>query len=120
MPEMHLKQPGFTYSACGSFSKKKEGFEKFIKSGNTDFSYKTDCYKTCFQHDMVYGKSKDSARWSESDKVLRDKAFEIESDPEYDGHQRGLASMVYKVFDKKICWTCCCYRAKLSTCKWFS
>ena len=50
---------------------------------------------------MAYGKSKNLARRTQSDKVLRDKAFKIASDPKYDGYQRGLASMVYKVFDKK-------------------
>ena len=50
---------------------------------------------------MAYGKAKDSVRRTQSDKVLRDKAFKIASDPKYDGYQRGLASMVYKFFDKK-------------------
>ena len=50
---------------------------------------------------MAYGDFKDLARRTASDKVLRDKAFKIASDPKYDGYQRGLASMVYKFFDKK-------------------
>ena len=50
---------------------------------------------------MAYGKSKDLAKRTQSDKVLKDKAFKIASDPKYDGYQRGLASMVYKFFDKK-------------------
>ena len=101
MPEMHLKQPGFTYSACGPFTKNKERIEKFMQTGNTDFIYKNELDKACFQHDMAYGKSKDLAKRTQSDKVLRDKAFKIASDPKYDGYQRGLASMVYKFFDKK-------------------
>ena len=101
MPEMHLKQPGFTYSACGPFTKKKERIEKFMQTGNTDFIYKNELDKACFQHDMAYGKSKDLVKRTQSDKVLRDKAFKIASDPKYDGYQRGLASMVYKFFDKK-------------------
>ena len=101
MPEMHLKQPGFTYSACGPFTKNKERIEKFMQTGNTDFIYKKELDKACFQHDMAYGKSKDLVRRTQSDKVLRDKAFEIASDPKYDGYQRGLASMVYKFFNKK-------------------
>ena len=52
-------------------------------------------------HDMAYGKSKDLVKRTQSDKVLRDKAFKIATDPKYDGYQRGLASMVYKFFDKK-------------------
>ena len=101
MPEMHLRQPGFTYSACGPFTKNKEKIEKFMKSGNTDFIYKNELDKVCFQHDMAYGKSKDLVKKAQSDKALRDKAFRIASNPKYDGYQRGLASMVYKCFDKK-------------------
>ena len=101
MPKMYLKQPGFTYSACCPFTKNKERIEKFIQTGNADFIYKNEFDKTCFQHDMAYGKSKDLAKRTQSDQVLRDKAFKIASDPKYDGYQRGLASMVYKFFDKK-------------------
>ena len=101
VPEMHLKQPGFTYSACGPFTKNKERIEKFMQTGNTDFIYKNELDKACFQHDMAYGKSKDLVKRTQSDKVLKDKAFKIASDPKYDGYQRGLASMVYKFFDKK-------------------
>ena len=99
--EMHLRQPGFTYSACGPFTKNKERIEKFMQSGNIDFIYKNELDKACFQHDMAYGKSKDLVKRTQSDKFLRDKAFKIASDPKYDGYQRGLASMVYKFFDKK-------------------
>ena len=70
---------------------------------------------------MAYGKSKDLAKRTQSDKVLRDKAFKIASDPKYDGCQRGLASMIYKFFDKKSSGSgadaSLCYWAKLSTCK---
>ena len=58
MPEMHLKQLGFTYSACGPFTKNKERIEKFMRTGNTDFIYKNELDKACSQHDMAYGKSK--------------------------------------------------------------
>ena len=101
MPEMHLKQPGFTYSACGPFTKNKERIEKFMQTGNTNFIYKNELDKACFQYDMAYGKSKDLAERTQSDKVLRDKAFKIPSDPKHDGYQRGLASMVYSFFVKK-------------------
>ena len=72
-----------------------------MKSGNTDFIYKNDLDKACFQHYMAYGKSKDLVKRTQSDKFLRDKAFKIASDPKYDGYQRGLASMLYKFFNKK-------------------
>ena len=101
MPEVHLKQPSFTYSACGPFTRNKEGTEKLMQTGNTDFISRNELDKACFQHDMAYGKSKDLAKRTQLDKVLRDKAFKIASDPKYDGYQRGLALMVYKFFDRK-------------------
>ena len=97
IPEMHLKQPGFTYS---SFTKNKERIEKFMQTGNTDFIYRNELDKACFQHDMAYGKSKDLVRRTQSDNVLRDKAFKIANDPKYDGYQTELASMIYKFFGK--------------------
>ena len=72
-----------------------------MQTGNKDFIYKNELDKACFQHDMAYVKSKDLEKRTQSDKALRDKAFNIASDPKYDGYQRGLASMVYKFFDKK-------------------
>ena len=101
MPEMHLKQPGFTYSACGTFTKNKERIEKFMQTGNTNFIYRNELDEACFQHDMAYGKTKDLGKRTQSDKVLKDKAFKTASDPKYDGYQRGLDSMIYKFFDKK-------------------
>ena len=59
MPEMHLKQADFAYSACGPFTKNKERIENFMQTGNTNFIYKNKLDKACFQHDMAYGKSKD-------------------------------------------------------------
>ena len=90
MPEMHLKQPRFTYSACGPFTINKEIIEKFMKTGNTDFIYENELDKACFQHDMAYDKSKDLVKRTQSDQFLRDKTFKIASDPKYDGYQRGL------------------------------
>ena len=72
-----------------------------MQTGNTYFIYKNDLDKASFQHDMAYGKSKDLAKRTQSDKVLRDKAFKIASNPNYDEYQRGLASMLYIFFDKK-------------------
>ena len=101
MSEMHLKQPGFTYSACGPFTINKQRIQKFMQTGDTNCIYKNEFNKACFQHDMAYGKYKDLEKRTQSDKVLKDKAFQIANNPKYDGYQRGLASMVYKVFDKK-------------------
>ena len=101
MPEMHLKQPRFTYSACGPFTKNKERIQKFKETRNTSYIYKNELNKACFQHDMTYGDFKYLARWTASDKDLREKAFNIAKNPKYDEYQGGLASMVYKFFDKK-------------------
>ena len=99
--ETHLQQPGFTCSTCGPFTKNKERIQKFKETGDTSFTYNNDLDKACFKHDIVYGDFKDLARGTVFDKVLRDKAFNIAKNPKYDGYQRGLASMVYKFFDKK-------------------
>ena len=98
MPEMHLKYPGFTYSACGPFTKNKERILKFEETGDTKHIYKNELDKACFEHDMAYWDFKNLAA---SNKVLRDKAFEIASNPKYDGYQGNLASMVYNFFDEK-------------------
>ena len=73
-----------------------------MQTGNTDFIYKNELDKPCFQHNMAYGKSKDLIKRTQSDKVLKDKAFKIANNPNCDGYQRGLASMVYKFFGEKI------------------
>ena len=72
-----------------------------MQTGNTDFIYKYELDKACFQDDMAYEKTKDLVKRTQSDKVLKDRAFKIASNPKYHGYQRGLASMVYKFFDKK-------------------
>ena len=101
VPEMHLKQSSFTYSSCGPFTKNKERIDKFMQTGNADFIYKNELDKACVQHDMAYGKSKDLIKRTQSDKVLKDKAFKIANNPNYNGYQKGLTSIFYKVFDKK-------------------
>ena len=101
MPEMHLKQPRFTCSDCGSFTKNKERIQKFKETGDTNYIDKNELDKACVQYDMAYGDFKDLKRRTASDKVLRDKAFNIAKNPKYDGYQRGLASMIYKFFDEK-------------------
>ena len=101
MPEMHLRQTQFVYSACGPFTRHKERIKKFKQTGDTRCIYRNELDKACFQHDSAYADHKDLINRTKSDKVLRDKAYDIASNPEYDGYQRGLASMVYKFFDKK-------------------
>ena len=94
MPEMHLGQPRFVYSACGPFTRHKERIKEFKRTGHTRYSYRNELDKACFQHDSAYADHKDLINRTEADKVLRDKAYNIASNPEYDGYQRGLASMV--------------------------
>ena len=102
MPEMHLRQPQFVYSACGSFTRHKERIKEFKRTGDTRYIYRNELDKACFQHDSAYADDhKDLINRTKSDKVLRDKAYDIASNPEYDGYQRGLASIVYKFSDKK-------------------
>ena len=96
IPEMHLRQPGFTYSACGPFTKNKERIQKFKQTGDSRYIYRNELDKAYFQHDMAYGDFKDLKRRTAADNVLRNKVFNIAKNPKYDGYQRGLASMVYK------------------------
>ena len=105
MPEMHLRQPQFTHSACGPFTKHKQRIQKFKETGDTNYIYKNDLDQACFAHDAAYSDSKDLTKRTVADKILRNKAFNIAEDPKYDGYQRGLASMGYKFFEKKICFT---------------
>ena len=85
MPEMHLRQHGFTYRACGPFTKNKERIQKFKQTGDSRYIYKNEIDKACFQHDMAYGDFKDLAKRTAADKFLRDKAFNIPKDPKYEG-----------------------------------
>ena len=101
VPEIHLKQPGFTYSACGPFTKNKERIRKFKETGDICYIYKNELDKACFQHDVAYGDFKDLKRRTFSERVLKNKAFNIAKNPKYDWYQRGLVSIVYKFFVKK-------------------
>ena len=101
MPEMHLRQPRFVYSACGPFTRHKERIKELKRTGDTHYIYRNELDKACFHHDSAYGDHKDLTNRTEADKVLRDKAYDIASNPKYDVYQRRLASMVDKFFDKK-------------------
>ena len=70
MPEMNLKQPGFTYSACGPFTKSKEIIQKFKETRDASYIYKNELDKACFQHDKAHGDFKDLARKTASDKSV--------------------------------------------------
>ena len=101
MPEMHLKLPVFTYSACGPLTKNKEIIQKCKETGDSRYLYRNEFGKAYFQHDMAYADFKNLARRTASGKVVRDKVFNIAKNPKNDGYQRGLASKVYQFFDKK-------------------
>ena len=101
MPEMHLRELRFVYSACGPFTRHKERIKEFKRTSDTRYIHRNELDKACFQHDSAYADHNDLINITEADKVLRDKAYDIASNPKYDGYQRGLASMVYKFFDKK-------------------
>ena len=101
MPEMHLKQTGFTYSACGPFTKYCKRIQKFKEAGNLKYLYRNELGKTCFAHDAAYSDSKDLAKEAIWDKILTDRAYEIARNHKYHGYQRALASMIYKIFDEK-------------------
>ena len=100
MSEWHLKQPGLTYSACGSFSQHHERIQKFRETGNLKHLYRNEWDRACFAYYAAYSDSKGLAKRTISDKILRDRAYEIARDG-YNGYQRALASMLYKFFNKK-------------------
>ena len=87
MPEMHLRQPRFTYSVCVPFTKNKERIQKFKEIGHTKYIYRNELDKACFQNNMAYGNFKNLARRTAADKVLRDQAINISK---YDGNMMDI------------------------------
>ena len=102
MPEMHLRQVQFVYSACGPFARHKGRTKEVKGTGDTCLLYRNELDKACFKHDAAYAKYKDVENRLISDQKLRNSAYDIASNPKYGGYQRGLASMVYKCFDSKV------------------
>ena len=102
MPEIHLRQPQFTYSVCGPFTRHEERIQNFKETGDTNYVFKNELDKACFFHDAAYSDSKDLTKRTIADKNLKNRALDIAKDPKYDGYERGLASMVYKFFDSKV------------------
>ena len=101
MPEMHLRQPGFTYSTCEPFPKSKEWIQKFKETGNSQYIYQNELDKAYFQHDMAYGDFKDLTRRTASDKVLHDKALNIAKNPKCGGYQHGISVIKNKNISNK-------------------
>ena len=86
---------------CRKNTESKNSKVAITKTWVSQYIYQNELDKACFQHEMAYGDFKDSTRRTASDKILYDKAFNIAKNPKYEGYQRGLASIVYKFFDKK-------------------
>ena len=99
---MNLRQQAFAYCACGPFTKDKQTLQKTKKTRYSRYIFHNELDKACFEYDIAYGHLKDLARRTASDKILHNKEFGIAKDPKYDGYQKGLASMFYKFFDKKL------------------
>ena len=78
MPKLHLKQPGFTFSACGPFIKHRERIQKFRETGDLKHIYQNELDKAGFAHDAVCSDSKDLAKRTIPDKILKDRAYEID------------------------------------------
>ena len=100
IPELYLRQPRFTYSACGPFTKHRERNRKFKEIDDLNYIYKNELDKACFAHVAAYFHSKDFAKRTVSDKFFKNRAYEVALNPKpkYDGYQKGLASLVYKFF----------------------
>ena len=81
MPKLHLRQPGFTYRACGPFNKHCKRFQKFRETGNLKHLYRNELDRPFFAHDAAYSDSKDLAMRTISDKILKGKAYEIAKNP---------------------------------------
>ena len=101
MSKMHLRRPGFTYFSCGPFTKHKQRIQKIMQTRDRSYIYSNELDKACFAHDAACSDRKDLAKRTQSHRVLKEKAYKIANNPKYDGYQRGLASMVYRIFDKK-------------------
>ena len=101
MPELHLTQQRFTYSAFGPLTKYRKRIQKFRERGNLKHLHRNKLYKACFAHDAAYLDSKDLAKRTILDKISKDKTYEIARNCRYDGYQRALPSMVDKFFDER-------------------
>ena len=99
--ELHLKEPGFTKSACRQFTKHRERIQKFRETVNLKHLYRNELDKAFFPRDAAYFDSKDLAKRTILDKILKDRAYEIDRNRNDGGFQRALASIIYKIFDKK-------------------
>ena len=86
MSVLHLKQPGFTYSACGPFTKHRERMKKNRETGSSKHLYRNKLDRDCFAHNAAYSDSKDLVKKNISDKILKNRAYEIARNRGYDGY----------------------------------
>ena len=84
MPELHLRQLGFIYSACRPFTKHRERIQKFKETSDLNYIYKNRLHKACLAHDAAYSDSNDLAKRTISDKILKGRAYKIAINPKYD------------------------------------
>ena len=101
MPELYLKQPGFAQSPRGLFTKHRERIQKFRETGNSEQLYRNQLGKAYFPHDVAYSDSKDLAKRTILDKILKDGGYVIIRNHKFDRYQRALPIMVYIFLDKK-------------------
>ena len=101
MPEIDLKQSGFMYSPCGPFNSNKEKKQKFKQTVDSQYIFHNKLNKVCFQHDIAYEDFKGLTSRTASDKVLFDKSFNIAKTLKWYEYIYRLASVVYRLFDKK-------------------
>ena len=99
---MHLRQPQFVYSACGHFTRHKDRIKEFERTSDTQLLYRNELDKACFKHDAAYAKYKDVENRLISDQKLRNSAYDIASNPKYDGYQRGLAAWYINFLTQKL------------------
>ena len=85
------------------YKKQQKRIQKFKETGDSRYIYQNELDKACFQNDLADGDFKDLARKTAFHKILLDKSFNTAENMKYDGYQKGLASVVYKLFDKKTC-----------------
>ena len=105
MPGIYLRRPDLNIVLVDNLLKTKKEYKNLKKQEISRYINQNELGKACFQHDIIYGRTRrfnyDLTRRTASDKILRDKAFNIVKNLKYDGYQRSLASIVYKCFDKK-------------------
>ena len=99
-PELHLKQPAFTQSDYLLFTIHLKRIKKFGETDNLKHLYRNKLDKACFTQNATYSHNNDLVKRTLSDKILKDRAYEIARNFGYHGSERALASVVYKIFDK--------------------